>query len=561
MKGVLLMSIINTKVKWDNRRDDKIKRIKSVNHIANGKVIPTIKIVEALQNLIKSNDCVALEGDNQKQATFLSKALDKLDSKKINGLHMVMSTISLDEHLNIFEKGIAKKLDFAYAGPQSIRIANLIQENKIEIGAINTYLELYSKLFVDSSPNICLVAADKADVNGNLYTGANTEDTPTIVEATAFRNGIVIVQVNELVEDLPRIDIPGSWVDFVVEADEPYYLEPLFTKDPAHISEVQILMAMMTIKGIYAKHNLQSLNHGVGFNTAAIELLLPTYGEKLGLKGKICKNWVLNPHPTLIPAIESGWVSSVYAFGGEVGMEEYVKERPDIFFTGADGTLRSNRAYAQMAGLYGIDAFIGATLQMDEEGNSSTVTKGRLTGFGGAPNMGHNPGGRRHHSDTWLSLKTDDDYMKPGRKIVVQMLETFKSGNKSIIVKDLDGNQVGKEAGLPVSPIMIYGEDVTHLVTEEGIAYLYKTNSLEERKDAIAAVAGVTEIGKRATRESITILREKGIVAYPEDLGIKRSEAKRSLLAAQSIEELVDWSKDLYNPPAKFLKKASATSK
>ena len=31
----------------------------------------------------------------------------------------------------------------------------------------------------------------------------------------------------------------------------------------------------------------QRLNHGIGFNTAAIELLLPTYGEKLGLKGKI----------------------------------------------------------------------------------------------------------------------------------------------------------------------------------------------------------------------------------------------------------------------------------
>jgi malonate decarboxylase alpha subunit len=45
---------------------------------------------------------------------------------------------------------------------------------------------------------------------------------------------------------------------------------------------------------------------GIGFNTAAIELLLPTYAEKLGLKGKIATHWALNPHPTLIPAIESG---------------------------------------------------------------------------------------------------------------------------------------------------------------------------------------------------------------------------------------------------------------
>lgn len=544
-------------IKWDTKRIEKKSRIQSVQEFVNGKIIPTENIVKVLENVIKSNDCVALEGDNQKQATFLSKALDKLSPENITGLHMVMSTISLDEHLNIFERGVAKKIDFAYAGPQSLRISQLIKDKKIEIGAINTYLELYSKLFVDSSPNVCLVAADKADANGNLYTGPNTEDTPTIVEATAFRNGIVIAQVNELVDELPRIDIPESWIDFIVVADEPYYLEPLFTKDPQHISEVQILMAMMTIKGIYAKHNLKSLNHGVGFNTAAIELLLPTYGEELGLKGKICKNWVLNPHPTLIPAIENGWAESIYAFGGEVGMEEYVKERSDVFFTGPDGTLRSNRAYAQMAGLYGIDAFVGATLQMDEEGNSSTVTKGRLTGFGGAPNMGHNPGGRRHHSETWLDLKNDDNYLLPGKKIVVQMLETYKSGNKPIIVKDLDATSVGKEAGLPVSPIMIYGDDVTHLVTEEGIAYLYKVKSVEERKEAIAAVAGVTEIGKTATKESIERLRKEGIVAYPQDLEIRRTDAKRSLLAAQSMEELVDWSKGLYNPPEKFLKKAT----
>jgi malonate decarboxylase alpha subunit len=110
---------------------------------------------------------------------------------------------------------------------------------------------------------------------------------------------------------------------------------------------------------------VQSLNHGIGFNTAAIELLLPTYGEQLGLKGKICKHWTLNPHPTLIPAIESGWVESVHCFGGELGMEEYIRARPDIFFTGPDGSMRSNRAFCQLAGQYAVDMFIGSTLQVD----------------------------------------------------------------------------------------------------------------------------------------------------------------------------------------------------
>lgn len=149
----------------------------------------------------------------------------------------------------------------------------------------------------------------------------------------------------------------------------------------------------MAIKGIYGKHQVQSLNHGIGFNTAAIELLLPTYGEQLGLKGKIAKHWALNPHPTLIPAIESGWVESIHSFGGEVGMEKYIAARSDVFFVGKDGSMRSNRAMCQVAGQFAVDMFIGSTLQMDCAGNSSTVTSGRLSGFGGAPNMGHDPRG------------------------------------------------------------------------------------------------------------------------------------------------------------------------
>ncbi len=204
----------------------------------------------------------------------------------------------------------------------------------LEIGAIHTYIELYSRLYVDLSPNVALIAGYKADRKGNLYTGPSTEDTPALVEAAAFHDGIVIAQVNELVDDecdLPRVDIPGSWIHYVVVADKPFFIEPLFTRDPRLIKQEHILMAMMAIKGIYAEHQVQSLNHGIGFNTAAIELLLPTYGEQLGLKGKICKHWTLNPHPTLIPAIESGWVESVHCFGGELGMEEYIRARPDIF--------------------------------------------------------------------------------------------------------------------------------------------------------------------------------------------------------------------------------------
>ena len=93
---------------------------------------------------------------------------------------------------------------------------------------------------------------------------------------------------------------------------------------------------------------------------------------------------------------------------------------------------------------------------------------------------------------------------------------------------------------------------VTHVVTEEGVAYLYKTDGLEERKAAIAAVAGATEIGLRADAKRTADLRSRGIVATPEDLGVRRVDARRTLLAARSIDDLVAWSDGLYKPPAKF---------
>jgi malonate decarboxylase alpha subunit len=537
---------------WTTRRDKKACQISKVEKLVNGRVIPTSKIVEALEALIQPGDLVALEGNNQKQASFLSNALNQVDPSRVNNLHMVMSSVSRPEHLDIFEKGIAKILDFSFAGPQSLRMAQMIEDGTVNVGSIHTYLELYGRLFIDLTPNIALIAADKADAQGNLYTGPNTEETPTIVEATAFRDGIVIAQVNELVDEVPRVDIPGSWVDFVVVSDNPYQLEALFTRDPRQVSEMHILMGMMAIRGIYERHNIQSLNHGVGFNTAAIELLLPTYGESLGLKGKICKNWVLNPHPTLIPAIESGWVESVHCFGGELGMEKYVAARPDVFFTGKDGSLRSNRAMCQVAGQYAVDAFVGSTLQMDSYGNSSTVTLGRLAGYGGAPNMGSDPHGRRHSSDAWLNMITGESDIQRGKKLVIQMVETFQQGNKPVFVESLDAIRVGQDAKLPIAPVMVYGDDVTHVVTEEGIAYLYKAQNEEVRKQALAAIAGVTPLGKGSSAEITNKLRKDGVVVFPEDLKIKRTEAKRSLLAAKSIDDLVDWSGGLYEPPAKF---------
>jgi malonate decarboxylase alpha subunit len=537
---------------WTTRRDRKKRRLLRLADYCNGRVMQTEKMIEAIEELLEPGDRICLEGNNQKQADFLSRMLAQVNPERIHSLHLLISVLSRPEHMDLFERKIANRVDFSFSGPQAFRLAQMVADFRIQIGAIHTYLELFGRYFIDLTPDVAFIAADSADEDGNLYTGANTEETPLIAEATAFRDGVVVAQVNDIRKSIPRVDIPGSWIDLIVVANRPYAIEPLFTRDPALITDVQILMAMLVIRGVYEKHRVRRLNHGIGFDTAAIELLLPTYGESLGLRGEICTNWILNPHPTLIPAIESGWVESVHCFGGELGMERYVAARPDIFFTGADGSLRSNRPFSQMAGLYATDLFIGSTLQMDGAANSSTAMSGRITGFGGAPNMGSNPHGRRHATPAWMEMISETGEQARGRKLVVQLVQTFREGMQPSFVETLDAVAVGRDAGLPLPPVMIYGEDVTHVVTEEGIAYLYRVKDLQERRAALAAIAGVTPLGAESSAARSQDLRQRGIVAFPEDLGIRRSDARRSLLAAQSVKELVEWSGDLYNPPAKF---------
>ena len=374
---------------WNKLEIDFKERKKNAEHLVKeGKIVESKDTVALLEAVIKTGDKVNLEGNNQKQADFLAECLCKVNPEKVNDLHMVQSVLSLDSHLDVFEKGIAKKLDYSFSGPQAGRLADFIKEGKLELGAIHTYLELFGRYYMDLTPRVALIAGFEADKDGNIFTGFNTEDTPVIVEATKFKQGVIVAQVDKIVDKVQRVDIPADWVDYVIESPKPFYIEPLFTRDPALITDTQVLMAMMAIKGIYAEYGVQSMNHGIGFFTAAIELLLPTYGEELGLKGKICSYFSLNPHPTMIPAIESGWVKSIHCFGGELGMEEYVKERSDIFFVGEDGSLRSNRAFSQVAGHYAVDMFIGGTLQIDKYGNSSTATANRVAGFGVSPNIG-----------------------------------------------------------------------------------------------------------------------------------------------------------------------------
>ncbi len=361
-------------MKFNHLRDSYLSRTQAAAPLADGKFVDKTNALALLQAILHSGDRVCIEGDNQKQADFFARELVKLDPARFNRLHMVQSTLVLNEHLELFRRGIADRLDFAYSGPQSKALFQLAAEKKVKIGAIHTYLELYGRYFVDLYPQVAILAAEACDEQGNIYTGGNTEDSPTIAEATRFKMGVVVVQVKEKLAQLPRVDIPASWVDFIVVTGENYHLQPLFTRNPGKITNQQILMAMMALKGIYQPYGVQALNHGLGYATAAIELLLPTYGAELGLKGRVATRWVLNPHPTLIPAIEAGFVEHIYAFGGEPGMEDYIRARGHLRL-GPDGSMRSNRCSAHIAGCTPLICSSARLLQIDRFGNSSTAIR------------------------------------------------------------------------------------------------------------------------------------------------------------------------------------------
>jgi len=520
--------------------------------IAAGKFVQKHGAGALLAAVVEPGDRVCIEGNNQKQAQVLARALAGLDPGKINGLHMLQSCLQLNEHVEVFERGIARRLDVSYAGSLAGPLAAMVRDGRVELGSFHTYAELYSRYFLDLAPRVALIAAVSADNAGNLYTGPNTEETPLIVEASKVRHGIVIAQVESIVDRLPRVDIPTDWVDYVVLVDEPSRCTPLFTRDPAKISDTSILIAMMVLKGIYLPLGITSLNHGIGYDTAAIELLLPTYGFELGMRGTHCTHWALNPHPTLIPAIESGFVESIYSFGAEEGMDAYVAARGDVFALGPDGTLRSNRPYAQMAGQYAVDLFVGSTLEIDQSGNSSTLAPDRFVGFGGAPNMGSNPRGRRHASPAWLACAQGAWYLQqglPGRKAVVQIARTESGSGRQSFVERLSAADI---AAVSSSHVMIYGDDVTHVVSEIGIAHLWRCHDLEDRRRCICAIAGEhSKLRPLISDADVQQLRTDGLVSLPGDIGVDVLRANKELLSARSLEDLVAWSGGLYRiPPA-----------
>jgi malonate decarboxylase alpha subunit len=170
--------------------------------------------------------------------------------------------------------------------------------------------------------------------------------------------------------------------------------------------------------------------------------------------------------------------------------------------------------------------------------------------------MGADAHGRRHPTASWLKAGREacdaPASLTRGRKLVVRMLETFGEKMVPSFVERLDSLELAEKFKLELAPVMIYCDDVTHIVTEEGIANLLLCRSAPEREQAIRGIADFTEVGRERDRKAVEALRQRGVIRRPEDLGIDVLDATRRLLAAHLIEDLVIWSDGLYHPPSQF---------
>lgn len=126
---------------WDasrRRRGDKLSRAAAaLSGSASGRVFPREKTVALLEALLEPGDRICLEGNNQEQADFLARALVQVDPRQVHDLHVVQSVLALPEHV---ERGIARRLDFSFSGPQAGRLTSLLGDGRVSIGAIHTYL-------------------------------------------------------------------------------------------------------------------------------------------------------------------------------------------------------------------------------------------------------------------------------------------------------------------------------------------------------------------------------------------------------------------------------------
>ena len=109
---------------WDRDRQRYNRKLGQATsalwQLVHYKVVAANLAARLLEAVLGPNDRVCPEGNNQKQADLLAQALVRVDPSRVNRLHMLQSVLAIPERLDLYELGIAERVDFSFSGPQAI---------------------------------------------------------------------------------------------------------------------------------------------------------------------------------------------------------------------------------------------------------------------------------------------------------------------------------------------------------------------------------------------------------------------------------------------------------
>ena len=240
-------------------------------------------------------------------------------------------------------------------------------------------------------------------------------------------------------------------------------------------------------------------------------------------------------------------------------MEDYIRARPDVFFTGPGRQpalqprlLPGGRAL-RLRPVHRLDAADRPRRQqLDRDARRASPASAAR------PTWAPTRAGRRHASPRLAQGRPRGARRPTGADAA--RAEAGGADGRDLprahapgLRREARCLELAESAGMELPPVMIYGDDVTHILTEEGIANLLLCRSDEEREQAIRGVAGYTAGRARARqahgREPARPRRD------PPPRGPRHRPARRrprNLLAARSIKDLVRASGGLYDPPKRF---------
>ena len=474
---------------------------------------------------------------------------------------MVQSGVVLPEHLDVFEPGVARRLDYAYSGPQAGRIAKMLFGGKIELGAVHTYLELFARYFIDLTPER---RADRGgqrrprrqSLHRTQHRGhADRRRGDRLQERRRHRPG-----ERDRRQGSPRRHsrrprafrrrrrTSPSTSSRCSRAIRRHHRDANSDRDAGDQGHLRALWR----EAAQSWHRLQ--HRGDRAAAADLRRAARPQGQDRDALGA-------EPAPDPDPGdrVRLGRADPLLRLGSRHGRLHRARA-PTFSSPVPTARCAPTAPSARPPGSTPATCSSARRCRSILHGQfSSTVTTSRIAGFGGAPNMGSRRAGPAPSERAVAArrarrpIPTAPPALRRGRKLVVQIGETFGEGNAPTFVEKLDALALAEKLKLDLAPVMIYADDVTHIVTEEG-----------DRQSAALPRQGRARAGRfaasRAIRRSAAGATEKwwSACASAASSGGRRTSASiRSTPTAACSPRVRSrissrWSGGLYEPPSQF---------